>query len=304
MPARSSSTYNRIPTTSIRLRFNAGSVEDRRNQPVHLFGQGADLKELCEISSSHNVPLVEDAAQALGAVDDRGESLGTVGRVGCYSFFPSKNLGAFGDAGLVVTNDSDLYEQMKLMRVHGAAQAYMHEVVGGNFRIDAMQAAVLRVKLPHLESWSMRRRENAARYRDRFVEAGLSSPDGLYPTVDHPIALPVERYAGEEGLVHIYNQFVVRALNRDELSASLRAEGIGNAVYYPVPFHRQPCFEPWVDPQQSWPVADRAAAEVLAIPVFPELTDAQIDHLVDRVADFYSDAKVTDQAARGPEVGA
>ena len=255
--------------------------------PVHLFGQGADLDRIRELASGAEVPVVEDAAQALGAVDRHERSLGTVGEVGCYSFFPSKNLGAFGDAGLVVTDDTELWEKMKLMRVHGAAQAYMHEVVGGNFRIDALQAAVLRVKLPHLETWSLGRKENADRYRARFLERDLSREGEIFPSDEYPIALPVEAAVGVNGLHHIYNQFVIRAVDRDALAANLRAKGIGNAVYYPVPFHRQPCFRPWIDPSQQFPAADRAASEVLALPVFPELTTDQIDQVVEAIADFY-----------------
>lgn len=271
--------------------------------PVHLFGQGADLDRIGELASGANIPVVEDAAQALGAVDRHGRSLGTFGQVGCYSFFPSKNLGAFGDAGLVVTDDTELWEKMKLMRVHGAAQAYMHEVVGGNFRIDALQAAVLRVKLPHLEEWSFGRRNNADRYREKFLELGLSRDREIFPSDEYPIALPVESAAGRDGLHHIYNQFVIRAVDRDALAVHLREQGIGNAVYYPVPFHRQPCFEPWVDPAQQFPAADRAASEVLALPVFPELSTEQIEYVVNAIAEFYrgnsSERRVGGIEARG-----
>ena len=271
--------------------------------PVHLFGQGADLDRIRELASGANLPVIEDAAQALGAVDRHGESLGTIGQVGCYSFFPSKNLGAFGDAGLVVTDDTDLWEKMKLMRVHGAAQAYMHDVVGGNFRIDALQAAVLRVKLPHLEAWSLGRRVNADRYRAKFLERGLSREVETFPSDEYPIALPTETAAGSDRLHHIYNQFVIRAVDRDALAAHLREQGIGNAVYYPVPFHRQPCFEPWIDPSQQFPAADRAASEVLALPVFPELSTDQINYVVDAIANFYgrrsSETSVGGIEARG-----
>ena len=264
--------------------------------PVHLFGQGADLDRIMELAAPRNIPVVEDAAQALGAVDRHGRALGTTGAVGCYSFFPSKNLGAFGDAGLVVTDDTELWEKMKLMRVHGAARAYMHEIVGGNFRIDALQAAVLRVKLPHLESWSLGRRANAELYRRLFQDRGLSVSDAFLPDRDHPVALPVEPEADAGGLHHIYNQFVVRALDRERLSAHLHAYGVGNAVYYPVPFHRQPCFEPWVDGTESFPVADRAASEVLALPVYPELSTEQIERVVDAIARFYAGSGIEERS--------
>lgn len=254
--------------------------------PVHLFGQGRLSAELVEAASAHQIPIVEDAAQALGARDGAGRSLGTLGRVGCYSFFPSKNLGAFGDAGLVVTDDPVLFERMKLMRVHGAAQAYRHEVVGGNFRIDALQAAVLRVKLPHLADWSRARRANADRYRSLLLEAGLAREGALYPDDEYPVALPVELDAGD--LRHIYNQFVLRTRDRDELSASLHADGVGNAVYYPVPFHRQPCFASWAEKGRSYPHAERAAEEVLALPVFPELPAESLAYVVERIVAFYA----------------
>ena len=255
--------------------------------PVHLFGQGAEMDTLMEIADKAGVPVVEDAAQAIGAVDGAGRSLGSIGRAGCFSFFPSKNLGAFGDAGLVVTNDTELYEKMKLMRVHGAAEAYRHEIIGGNFRIDAIQAAVLATKLPHLDEWSRGRRRNAQLYRTLLLERGLAGTGEFLPDEEHPVGLPVEASTPSEGLGHIYNQFVVRVRDREGLIERLKEEGIGHAVYYPVPFHRQPCFAPYHSGEYRYEVAERASREVLALPVFPELSEDQIKRVVAVIADYY-----------------
>ncbi len=259
--------------------------------PVHLFGQGADITRVMEIASRSDIPVIEDAAQAIGAVEVEGRSLGTIGKAGCFSFFPSKNLGAFGDAGMVVTDDSELYDKMKLMRVHGAAQAYRHEIIGGNFRIDAIQATVLSTKLPHLQEWSMGRRRNAALYRTLLIEGGVSREDAIYPDDAYPVALPVEAVTPANGLGHIYNQFVVRVRDRDGLTAALKESGIGHSIYYPLPFHHQPCFEPWVPAGAEYPVADRAAGEVLALPIFPELSEEQISRVVEVIVDWYNGSK-------------
>ena len=256
--------------------------------PVHLFGQSAEMEEIVAIGREHAIPIVEDAAQAFGAVDEQGRSLGTIGDVGCYSFFPSKNLGAMGDAGLVVTNDVELSEAMRIRRVHGGRVNYVHEVIGGNFRLDALQAAVLRVKLPHLRRWSEARRANADDFRTLFLQAGLASGDGgPFPTAEHPIALPIDVRAGSGGLTHIYNQYVVRAADRDRLAAHLRERSIGNAIYYPIPFHRQDCFADLTIDRSRFPVADRAAAEVLALPIYPEMSHGQRTRVVEEIAAFY-----------------
>ena len=255
--------------------------------PVHLYGQSAAMDEIISLGKRHGVPVVEDAAQSIGAAYSNGAALGTIGTVGCFSFFPSKNLGAFGDAGMVTTNDGELYEKMKLMRVHGAARAYTHEVVGGNFRIDAMQAAVLSVKLPHLNEWSRKRAENANLYRKLFVERGLSDLDEIYPTSEQPVALPRAVVPDGERPGHIYNQFVVRVNDREGLMERLREEGIGHSVYYPIPFHRQPCFLEFVAEGEEFPAADRASEEVLALPIFPELSIKQMTRVADVIAGYY-----------------
>ena len=226
--------------------------------PVHLFGQPADLDAV--IAAAGGIPVVEDAAQAIGA-RYQGRLVGNWGSIGCFSFFPSKNLGAFGDAGLVTCTDDHLARRLRLLRNHGMEPKYHHHLVGGNFRLDALQAAVLRVKLPHLAGWSAARQRNAARYRTLFRDAGL---DGL-------VRLPAEA----AGRTHIYNQFVVRVPDRDRLRVQLASEGIGTEVYYPVPFHLQPCFEGLGYGPGTFPVAEAVAASTLALPIYPELTETQ-----------------------------
>jgi len=240
--------------------------------PVHLFGLAADMDPLLAIAARAGVPVIEDAAQAIGATW-HGRGAGTVGLAGCFSFFPSKNLGAFGDAGLVTTNDPALARELRLVRNHGAEPKYVHARVGGNFRLDALQAAVLRVKAPHLPSWTDARRRNADRYRALMRDAGL----------DRVLTLPVE----PDGRRHIYNQFVIRGPRRDDLRAHLTDRRIGTEIYYPVPFHRQPCFADLAGAGDAFPVADEAAATSLALPIFGELTADQQRHVAASLAEFY-----------------
>ena len=208
---------------------------------------------------------------AIGArIGDR--QAGGLGRAGCFSFFPSKNLGAFGDAGLVTTNDAALARELTLVRNHGAEPKFFHSRIGGNFRLDALQAAVLRIKAPHLAAWTDGRRRNAERYRSLFAEAGVGDR----------VQLPVE----PNGLTHIYNQFVIRVADRDGLRAHLTANRIGTEIYYPVPFHRQACFASLVRPDDRFPVADQAAATSLALPIYAELTMEQQRHVVQTIAGF------------------
>jgi dTDP-4-amino-4,6-dideoxygalactose transaminase len=235
--------------------------------PVHLFGLCADVEALVAGLPS-GITVIEDAAQALGA-SLRGRQAGTLGDMGCFSFFPSKNLGAFGDAGLVTTTDAALASRVRMLRMHGESSRYHHDVVGGNFRMDAMQAAVLRVKLKHLRRWNEARRRNAMRYTRLCEAAGL-----------HWLGLP---HAPDDAY-HIYHQYVVRAPHRDALKAHLERNGIGTAVYYPVPFHRQACFAGLPSSSGAFPHADQAAAEVLALPVFPELSEAQQEFVVATIA--------------------
>jgi dTDP-4-amino-4,6-dideoxygalactose transaminase len=240
--------------------------------PVHLFGQSADLEPVLDAAARAGTVVVEDAAQAIGATY-RGRPVGGWGTIGCFSFFPTKNLGAFGDAGLVTTRDAELAHRLRLLRGHGMEPRYHHTLVGGNFRLDELQAAVLRVKLPRLSAWSAARRRNADRYRAQFADEGL---DGV-------VTLPSE--APER--THIYNQFVVRVPDRDRLRAHLSARGIGTEIYYPVPFHRQACFDGLGYGPGSFPHAEAAAAESLALPIYGELSEAQQRTVVDAIHDFY-----------------
>ncbi|MDB5033651.1 MAG: putative pyridoxal phosphate-dependent enzyme [Chlorobi bacterium] len=256
--------------------------------PVHLYGQSAAMAPLMEIAGRHGIAVIEDGAQAIGVRDADGRRVGGIGTVGCFSFFPSKNLGAFGDAGLITTNDSELYELMRIMRVHGGERRYYHSVIGGNFRLDEIQAAVLNVKLPHLDAWSEARRRNAARYNELFESRGLSEGPGRIAFDEKNRILTPAAVNEAAGVPdhHIFNQYVIRSERRDELKAWLTERGIGNEIYYPVPFHMQECFSDLGYRQGDFPEAERAARQVLAIPVYPELTDEQIQYVVDGVAEF------------------
>ena len=239
--------------------------------PVHLYGLAADLDPLMAAADRAGIAVIEDAAQAIGATY-KSRPLGGIGALGCFSFFPSKNLGAFGDAGLLTTNDDALAKQARLLRTHGMQPKYYHHVVGANFRMDALQAAILRVKAPHLDAWTEGRRRNAATYRTLFREAGLDR------TISMPTEPPDRR--------HIYNQFVIRSADRDGLKRHLDEHGIGNEIYYPVPFHLQPCFADLGYARGAFPHAERAAAETLAIPIYGELTDAQQRTVVSTIEQF------------------
>jgi len=238
--------------------------------PVHLFGQSADMDALTEVAG--RAPVLEDCAQAWGA-SFAGRPVGGLGTMGAFSFFPSKNLGGFGDGGLVTTNDAGLEQLLRRLRVHGQSGVYEHSHVGGNFRLDALQATVLRIKMRHVAEWIEGRRTNAVRYATLFVQAGLGDIIGLPQAV--------------EGRGHTFNQYVVRAPRRDELRAYLAERGIGAAVYYPLPLHLQPCFAGLGYRRGDFPVAEKASAEVLALPVFPELTAAEQEEVVGTIADFY-----------------
>jgi dTDP-4-amino-4,6-dideoxygalactose transaminase len=229
---------------------------------------------LMALAARGNIPVIEDAAQAIGADNGgalAGKPAGSLGAVGCFSFFPSKNLGAFGDAGLVTTQDDALAEKLKIFRVHGSQPKYYHKWVGGNFRIDALQAAILAVKLPHLPAWTSARQDNAARYRKLFAAAGLEKKGLVLPPEVRP---------------HIYNQFVVRAPRRDALMAFLKERNIGTEIYYPVPMHLQECFASLGHKAGDFPESERAARETLALPIYPGLTEAQQAYVVESIAAF------------------
>jgi dTDP-4-amino-4,6-dideoxygalactose transaminase len=249
------------------------SARTRAIVPVHLFGLSADIDAIVEMGQSRGVPIVEDAAQAIGA-RYHGRIVGGFGTLGCFSCFPTKNLGAFGDGGFVTTNDPVLAAEIRLLRNHGAEPKYVHARIGGNFRLDALQAAVLRAKLPHLPAWTDARRRNADRYRTLVAEFGLTDT----------LTLPVE----PAGYTHVYNQFVIRGPRRDELRAFLAERRIGTEIYYPIPFHRQQCFAGVGRFSDAFPVAEQAAATSLALPIFGELTAAQQRHVVASLAAFYA----------------
>ena len=240
--------------------------------PVHLYGQMADMQPLMDAAAAKGIAIVEDACQSIGS-KYRDKQSGHCGLTACFSFFPSKNLGAFGDAGMATTNDASFARELRLMRAHGSEKRYYHQKVGGNFRLDAIQAAVLRIKAPHLAAWTDARRANAGVYRERLADAGLSER----------ITLPAER----PDCFHIYNQFVIRAERRDELRAFLETRRVGTEVYYPVPFHLQECFKPLGYKEGDFPEAERAAVETLALPIYGELTPAQLGHVVASIREFY-----------------
>lgn len=259
--------------------LNANKIEaaitanTRAILPVHLFGQCAEMKALMELSEQHHLPVIEDAAQALGA-EDEGRQAGTIGAVGCFSFYPSKNLGGAGDGGMMTANDDELARRLRMLRVHGSEVKYYHPLLGINSRLDSLQAAILRVKLPHLDSWSEARRQNAERYQELFKDAGLLEEIGL-PHV-------------RQNARHIFNQYVIRVggSRRDALREHLKRNDIGTDIYYPVPLHLQECFSYLGYQEGDFPESERAAKETLALPIYPELTAEQQAHVVNTILDF------------------
>ena len=235
-------------------------------QPVHLYGQSADMGPVLSIAARRGIPVVEDACQAIGA-SDRGRAAGSMGLLAAFSFYPTKNLGAAGDAGAVTTNDDGIAGLVKILRLHGETTRYHHARVGGNFRLDAVQAAVLSAKLPRLPAWNERRRSIAARYGELFAAAAREGR----------LVLPIEA----PGRRHVYHQYVVRVAGRDGVQERMTARGIATAVFYPVPLHLQECFASLGYREGAFPVAEKAAKEVLALPVFPELTDAEVERVAE-----------------------
>jgi len=256
-------TFNMSPE----LIEQAVTKKTKAVMPVHLFGQCADMDPILNVAKKHNLAVIEDAAQAVGA-KFKERNAGTMGDLGGFSFFPSKNLGGFGDGGMVVTNDAELAEKIRMLRAHGSKPKYYHSIIGGNFRLDAIQAAVLRVKLRYLNSWTEKRRQNAALYDQLFAN------------------LPVVTPHIEEHNFSIYNQYVIRAERRDELKSFLKEAGIGTEIYYPLPLHLQKCYEHLGHREGDFAETERAAAESLAIPVFPELTEEQQRYVVEQIAEF------------------
>jgi four helix bundle protein len=281
-------TFN-IDPTAIEARI---TPRTRVIMPVHLYGQMADMDPIMDIAQRYGLVVIEDAAQAIGS-EYKGRRAGSIGHMGCFSFFPSKNLGGFGDGGMVTTNDAALAERIRLLRGHGAHPKYYHKLIGGNFRLDALQAAVLRVKLKYLDDWTAGRQRNAATYRRLFAEAGLTiDPPSCLTAGCHVrnkgdctlppgrVVLPVEAPDRR----HIYNQFVIRVAQRDRVMAALKAHRIGHEIYYPVPLHLQECFAYLGQRPGDLPASECAAAETLALPIYPELTDAMLAAVVEAVA--------------------
>jgi dTDP-4-amino-4,6-dideoxygalactose transaminase len=256
-------------TFNINAELVASVITERTKaiMPVHLFGQMADMDPIMKVANRHNLVVIEDAAQSITSTY-KGKKAGSIGTAGCFSFFPSKNLGGIGDGGMIVTNDEQLYNRLFVMRNHGSKPKYYHSYIGGNFRLDPIQAAALLVKLPHLDEWSQARRRNAAYYDRKFNGTVVRTP---YISPD---------------CVTIYNQYCIRVPKRDELLAHLRGNKIGCEIYYPVPMHLQKCFEYLGYKEGDMPEAEKAAKEVMAIPIYPELTDEMKDYVVETILAF------------------
>jgi dTDP-4-amino-4,6-dideoxygalactose transaminase len=248
--------------------------------PVHLYGQMADMAGVSDVARRHGLIVIEDAAQAVGA-EYHGHRAGTMGQLGCLSFFPSKNLGAMGDGGMVLSDDAERADRVRLLRTHGYRPKYYNSVVGGNFRLDALQAAILRVKLAHLDRWTAARQQNAQRYRDLLEQAGLVVEPGADLRAGG-VVLPLDAGHGR----HVYNQFVIRCARRDELRAQLQERRIGSEIYYPVPMHVQQCFDRLGYQRGDFPQAEQAAAETVALPIYPGLEPTQQQAVVQAIADL------------------
>lgn len=248
--------------------------------PVHLYGQCADMEPIVALAAKYGIKVIEDAAQAIGAEYRDGRRAGSMGEMGCLSFFPSKNLGAFGDGGMVVTNDEALADKIRLLRIQGGRPKYYHKVVGGNFRLDTLQASVLNVKLPYLDRWTAMRQQNALRYEELFQQAGLPEKGG--------VRLPRAVYRDHKvSHYHIYNQFILRVPQRDGLRTFLTEKGIGTEIYYPMPLHLQECYKDLGYQEGSLPVAESACKETVGLPIYPELTREQQEAVVGAIAEFY-----------------
>ncbi|MFS0689430.1 DegT/DnrJ/EryC1/StrS family aminotransferase [Sporosarcina sp. 179-K 8C2 HS] len=240
--------------------------------PVHLYGQMADMDAIMEIAKKHNLHVIEDAAQAIGSTY-KGKQVGEMSSGATYSFFPTKNLGAYGDAGMIVTNDDHLAEQARVIRVHGSKPKYHHHVLGYNSRLDELQAAILNVKLPHLSTWTENRRNHATYYTEKLNEA-----------VSEYVVTPVEA----EGNHHVFHQYTLRVQKRDELQAFLKEQGIATMIYYPIPLHLQPVFKELEYKEGDLPETEKAAKEALSLPMFPELKQEQQDYVIEKIVEFYS----------------
>ncbi|MGW8222726.1 MAG: DegT/DnrJ/EryC1/StrS family aminotransferase [Syntrophobacteria bacterium] len=307
-------TYNINPEAiktfiEAECRFNRGAGLLRHKQsgmsiraiiPVHLYGQCADMDPILELAREYGLLVIEDGAQAIGAEypsTKSGEPMrtGSMGHFGCFSFFPSKNLGGFGDGGMVTTSDEEMAEKLKILRVHGSKPKYYHHLVGGNFRLDALQAAVLLVKLKYLDTWTDKRRQNASYYDSLFQQSGLvdkgfvTPPQAVWENIfSKNLSNPKSEIRNPKLTGHIYNQYVIRAKRRDELRAYLGEHGVGTEIYYPLPLHLQSCFAELGYKAGDFPESEKAAAGTLALPIYPELEPAQQEYVVARVNSFYA----------------
>ena len=283
-----------------KLVHRTSGIRIRAIIPVHLYGQCADMDRIMEIARGYNLVVIEDGAQAIGAEypsTKSGEPMraGSMGHFGCFSFFPSKNLGGFGDGGMVTTSDEEIAEKLKILRAHGSKPKYYHHLVGGNFRLDALQAAVLLVKLKYLDTWTDKRRQNASYYDSLFQQSGLvdkgfvTPPQAVWENIfSKNLSNPKSEIRNPKLTGHIYNQYVIRAKNRDELRAYLGENGVGTEIYYPLPLHIQSCFAEWGNKPGDFLESEKAAAETLALPIYPELEPAQQEYVVASVNSFYA----------------
>lgn len=294
------SRLNAIPVftdiDAVSYNMNTDDIENKITEktkaiiPVHLYGQSAEMDKINEIAKKYNLKVIEDGAQAIGVQYRNGIKVGNLGDIGCFSFFPSKNLGGFGDGGLVTTNNEELGAKLRILRVHGSKPKYYHKIIGGNFRLDALQAALLNVKLPHLDRWSEKRRQNANFYSKLFMEKSLSTGEGKIEfSGKEKVLIPKPVYKNDNiKNYHIYNQYVIRVNKRDELRKYLTDNNIGTEIYYPVPFHKQECFLNLANQfdKHTYTNSERACAESVALPIFPELTEDQIMFVVDKISEF------------------
>ncbi|PJA61488.1 MAG: transcriptional regulator [bacterium (Candidatus Ratteibacteria) CG_4_9_14_3_um_filter_41_21] len=259
--------------------------------PVHLFGQVAEMSPVMQLAEKYNLAVIEDSAQAIGAQYKDERIAGTIGDAGCLSFFPTKNLGGFGDGGMVLTRDKKFSEKIRILRVHGARPKYYHKVIGGNFRLDSLQAAILRVKLKYLDEWTEKRQENGRNYRQIFIEKGLEELVHLPKAIYHPHLTPppLRGRIEERGIrnYHIYNQFVIRVKKRDQLKEFLEENGVDTAIYYPISLPLQECFKGLGYRSGDFPQAERAAKETLALPIYPEITREMQGYVVEKIKEFY-----------------
>lgn len=275
---RSGATPVFVDIDPVRFTIDPKRIVDRITErtrailPVHLFGRCAEMEPIRTLAAQHNLAVIEDAAQAIGAEDEYGRRAGSIGQVGCFSFYPTKNLGGFGDGGMVVTADPSLTSTLVALRNHGASTKYLHSLLGGNFRLDELQAAVLAVKFQHLDRWIEQRIGNAKQYDALFRKRGL----------EHRILLP-DIPTNER---HVFNQYVIRVSRRDELSRFLASRGVGHDIYYPVPLHLQVCFQYLGYKEGDMPASEQAAREALALPIYPELTQPMLEYVVDAIQTF------------------